>query len=69
MTWAFQPLLPGAAELQSATPPPAGTDGYVKYWTGTVWSIKPVKYWTGTQWVIKPVKHWTGTVWQITTPT
>lgn len=68
MTWAFQPLLPGGAQLQSGAQPPS-TDGYVKYWTGSQWSIKPVKYWSGSQWVQKPVKTWTGTVWQITTPT
>jgi hypothetical protein len=69
MTWAFQPLLPGGAQIQSGGVQPPSNEGYVKYWTGSQWSIKPVKYWTGSQWVIKPVKTWTGTVWQITTPT
>ncbi|MFN7318725.1 MAG: hypothetical protein ACK5S6_04355 [bacterium] len=64
--WAFQPLLPGGAQ-QLSGPAPVST-GYVKYWTGSQWSIKPVKYWTGTQWTIKPVKHWTGSAWVATTP-
>lgn len=45
----------------------AGTQGQIKYWTGSAWSAKPVKYWTGTQWVTKPLKYWNGTQW-ITTP-
>lgn len=39
------------------------TAGYVKYWNGSVWSLKPVKYWTGSAWVQKPVKFWNGTTW------
>jgi len=40
-----------------------GTDGYVKYFTGSVWTLKPVKYWTGSAWVQKPVKYWNGSSW------
>jgi hypothetical protein len=64
MSWAFQPLLPGAAQQQSGA---AGTAGYIKVWTGSVWVAKPVKVWDGTQWVIKPVKFWNGSAWQTTT--
>lgn len=39
------------------------TAGYVKYWNGSVWTLKPVKYWTGSAWVQKPVKFWNGTAW------
>jgi hypothetical protein len=61
MSWAFQPILPAAAELL-ATEPPAIT-GYIKVWTGSEWTKKPVKVWNGTDWVIKPLKRWTGTTW------
>jgi len=44
---------------------PVGTDGYIKYWTGSVWTLKPVKYWTGSAWVQKPVKFWNGTSWAL----
>jgi hypothetical protein len=40
--------------------------GYIKYWTGTAWAVKPMKYWTGSAWVIKPVKYWNGTAWTLT---
>lgn len=50
MSWAYSPLLPAAAELQSAVP------GYVKIYMGTQWVYKPVKVWDGSQWVIKPAK-------------
>lgn len=42
-----------------------GTEGYVKYWTGSAWTLKPVKYWTGSAWVQKPVKFWNGTAWTL----
>lgn len=42
-----------------------GTDGYVKYWTGSTWTLKPVKYWTGSAWVQKPVKYWNGSAWTL----
>jgi hypothetical protein len=42
---------------------PVGTDGYMKYWTGSAWSLKPVKVWTGSAWVQKPVKFWNGSSW------
>lgn len=45
----------------------AGTvQGYIKYWTGTAWAVKPVKYWTGSAWVQKPVKYWNGSAWTLT---
>lgn len=40
--------------------------GYIKYWTGTAWAVKPIKYWTGSAWVQKPVKYWNGTAWTLT---
>jgi hypothetical protein len=45
--------------------PAGGTDGYVKYWTGSAWTLKPVKYWTGSAWVQKPVKYWNGSAWTL----
>jgi hypothetical protein len=47
---------------------PSGSSvfGYIKYWTGSAWVVKPVKYWTGSAWVQKPVKHWNGTAWTLT---
>lgn len=60
MSWAFQPLLPAAADLESIPP------GYIKLWSGTEWVKKPVKYWTGTEWIQKPLKYWTGTEWKLT---
>ena len=47
---------------------PAGGNvfGYIKYWTGSAWVVKPVKYWTGSAWVQKPVKYWNGSAWTLT---
>lgn len=45
----------------SATVP--STAGYMKYWNGSVWTLKPVKHWTGSAWVQKPVKFWNGSSW------
>lgn len=64
MSWAYQPLLPAAAELQSALP------GYVKIYMGVGpgWVYKPVKAWDGTQWLIKPAKWYnTATTLWVTT--
>lgn len=41
------------------------TAGYIKYWDGSVWTLKPVKYWTGSAWVQKPVKFWDGSAWTL----
>jgi hypothetical protein len=41
------------------------TAGYIKYWTGSTWTLKPVKYWTGSAWVQKPVKFWNGSAWTL----
>lgn len=41
------------------------TAGYIKYWNGSSWALKPVKYWNGSSWVQKPVKYWTGSVWSL----
>jgi hypothetical protein len=38
----------------------AGTNGYIKVWTGSAWVAKPLKVWDGSAWNIKPVKHWNG---------
>jgi len=62
-TWVYQPLVPAAAQLQSA----ATTTGQIKVWDGTQWVAKPVKVWTGASWVVKPVKYYNGTTW-VTTP-
>lgn len=43
--------------------PIVGTAGYIKFYTGSVWTLKPVKVWTGSAWVQKPVKYWSGTAW------
>lgn len=64
MSWAFQPLLPGGADLLSNQ----NNLGYVKVWSGSTWIIKPVKFWNGSTWQIKPVKVWNGTSWQATNP-
>lgn len=61
MSWAYQPLLPAAAELQAG---PVLLPGYVKIYMGAGpgWVYKPVKTWDGAQWVIKPAKWYdTGT--------
>jgi hypothetical protein len=63
-TWIYQPLLPAAADLQSAV---VGTTGQIKVWDGAQWIAKPMKVWDGSTWQIKPVKYWNGTAW-ITTP-
>lgn len=42
-----------------------GTAGYIKYWNGSAWDLKPVKYWTGSAWVQKPVKFWNGSTWAL----
>lgn len=44
---------------------PIDATGYIKYWTGSAWVLKPVKYWTGSAWVQKPAKYWTGSVWAL----
>lgn len=65
MSWLYQPLIPAAADLQSA---PVTYPGYVKIWMGSAWVYKPVKTWDGTQWVIKPAKWYdTATTSWITT--
>ena len=43
-----------------------GVNGYLKYWNGANWVLKPVKYWNGSTWVQKPVKYWTGSMWKLT---
>lgn len=50
-------------EFFGTAAPPVGTDGYVKYWTGSAWTLKPMKVWTGSAWVQKPVKFWNGSSW------
>lgn len=66
MAWLFQPLLPGAAELQAGVV--VGNQGKVKVWNGTQWVIKPVKVWTGAAWVEKPAKYYNGITWVTTNP-
>ena len=46
--------------------PAANVSGYIKYWTGSAWVVKPMKYWKGSAWVQKPVKYWNGTAWTLT---
>ena len=46
--------------------PAANVSGYIKYWTGSAWVVKPMKYWTGSAWVQKPVKYWNGSAWTLT---
>ena len=62
-TWVYQPLLPAAADLQSAV---VGNTGQIKVWTGAAWVAKPMKVWTGAAWETKPVKYWDGSAWQLT---
>lgn len=38
------------------------TSGYLKYWTGLDWVLKPVKFWDGV-WSQKPVRYWDGFFW------
>lgn len=76
MTWAFQPLLPGAAALGEAPTvdakvswvqfeiPAAAASGLVlKYWTGSAWVEKPLKRWNGSAWVAATLKRWNGSAW------
>lgn len=67
MSWFYTPLLPGSADLLAGTAPLY--PGYVKFWNGAQWLIKPVKVWDGSQWAIKPAKVWNGSQWAITNPT
>lgn len=60
--WFYQPLLP-AAELLSG----AATDGFVKYYDGANWVLKPMKIFIGGTWQTKPVKFWDGSQWVPTT--
>jgi hypothetical protein len=46
----------------------ATTAGYIKYYNGSTWELKPVKYWTGSAWVQKPLKRWDGSAWVIAHP-
>jgi hypothetical protein len=62
-SWVYQPLVPAAAEIQSAV----GAGGQIKVWDGTQWVAKPVKVWNGSEWIVKPLKYWDGTEW-VTTP-
>jgi len=57
MSWAFQPLVPAAAQLVGA--------GYINVYTGAGWELKPVKIWNGASWVQKPVKFWSGSDWVV----
>ena len=78
MTWAFQPLLPGAAALGEAPTvdakvswvqfeipaAAAGGGSTIKYWTGSAWVAKPLKRWNGTAWVaVTALKRWNGSAW------
>ena len=45
------------------TPSTPSTLGYLKYWNGSSWELKPVKYWNGSAWVQKPIKRWNGIEW------
>lgn len=45
---------------------PSTVSGYIKYWTGSAWVVKPVKYWDGSAWVQKPLKYWNGSAWTLT---
>lgn len=65
MSWAFQPLLPGAAQQQAGG---VNNQGKVKVWDGSQWVIKPVKVWTGAAWVEKPAKYYNGITWVTTNP-
>jgi hypothetical protein len=38
--------------------------GFIKVWTGSAWTPKPLKTWNGTAWVSKPLKVWTGSIWR-----
>lgn len=61
--WVYQPIVPAAAQLQSAV----ATTGQIKVWDGSQWVAKPVKVWTGASWEVKPVKYYNGATW-VTTP-
>lgn len=58
MSWAYQPLLPAAAQLLAAV-----AAGRVKVWNGSAFVAKPVKVWTGSAWVEKTAKFWSGSTW------
>ena len=55
-----------SAEFFGEAAPPTTVIGYIKYWTGSTFSIKPVKYWNGTSWIQKPLTYWNGTSWLAT---
>lgn len=55
-----------AAEFFGESTPPTTVLGYIKYWTGAAWGVKPVKYWTGSAWLQKPLKYWNGSAWTLT---
>ena len=64
MSWFYQPLLPAAAEIEAAPPPPGGQI-YINYWNGAQWLPKPVFYWSGSAWVTitNELKYWNGSSW------
>jgi len=35
----------------------------IKYWTGSVWTLKPIKNWVASEWLQKLTKRWTGSAW------
>jgi hypothetical protein len=53
-------------EFFGVSTPPTTVFGYIKYWTGAAWGVKPVKYWNGTSWIQKPLKYWNGSAWTLT---
>lgn len=59
MALAYQPLLPAAAEIESAIV----SNGFIKVWLGSAWELKPVKYWNGASWIQKPILYWSGAAW------
>lgn len=64
--WLGQSAASTIARTEFFGAPATSVFGYIKYWTGSAWSAKPIKYWTGTAWVQKPLKFWNGTAWTLT---
>ncbi len=57
MSWFFQ-VLEAAAQLS-----PAVTGTFLKYWTGSTWTSKPLKRWNGSSWQDATLKRWNGSSW------
>lgn len=58
-------ILPPPPQPFIPTVQPPATAGYIKFWSGSAWVLKPVKVWSGSAWVQKPLKFWSGSAWTL----